>query len=69
MFLSGLKSRQVDSIKLLPIRCDPLNMRHQGLNIIVQPPKEATSGLKSVALNQDLKVAQLDEAIIGNISQ
>ena len=34
--------------------------------IIVQPP---TSGLKSVALNQDVTVAQLDEAIIGNISQ
>ncbi len=29
MFLSGLKSRQVDSVKLPPIRCDPLNMRHQ----------------------------------------
>ncbi len=38
------KSRQVDSVKLPPIRCDPLNMRHQDFNIIFQPPKETTSG-------------------------
>ncbi len=44
MFLSGLKSRQVDSVKLPPIRCDPLNMRHQDFNIIFQPSKDATSG-------------------------
>ena len=63
MFLSGLKSRQVDSVKLPPIRCDPLNMRHQDFNIIFQPPKEATSGfelLKSVALNRDLTVDLLN---------
>ncbi len=44
VFLSGLKSRQVDSVKLPPIRCNPLNMRHQDFNIIFQPPKDATSG-------------------------
>ncbi len=44
MFLSGLKSRQVDSVELPSIRCDPLNMRHQDFNIIFQPPNEATSG-------------------------
>ena len=44
MFLSSLKSRQVDSVKLPPIRCDPLNMRHQDFNIICQSPKEAISG-------------------------
>ena len=44
MFLNGLKSRQVDSVKLPPIRCDPLNMRHQGFNKIFQPPKDVTSG-------------------------
>ena len=47
---------------------DHLNMRHQGFNIIFQPPKEATYGLKSVALNPDLTIAQLDAAIIQNIS-
>ena len=43
MFLSGLKSRQVDSVELPSIRCDSLNMQHQDFNIIFQPPNEATS--------------------------
>ncbi len=42
--ISGLKSRQVDSVDQPPIRCDPQNMQHQDFNINFQLPKEATSG-------------------------
>ena len=44
MLLSGQKSRQGSSVDLPPIRCGPLNMRHQDFNIIFQSPKNATSG-------------------------
>ncbi len=44
--------------ELPPIKCDPLNMRHHDFYKIFQPPKEATSGLKSVALNRGLTVLQ-----------
>ena len=62
MFLSGLKWRQVDSEKLPPIRCDlrPSKYVTPGLQY---NSKEATSGVKSVVLNRDLMVAQLDAAI------